>query len=74
MNKETKSIDMNSMDLYSEMKRRVNNTDPYSRLNPETSSDSDSAKSKGVRLVSAREDRPHSSTRGRRGRAVGVWF
>jgi hypothetical protein len=32
---------------------------PYSILNPETSSDSPSAKSKGVRFVSASLDEPH---------------
>ena len=35
------------------MKIRANPNLPYSMLNPETSSDSPSAKSKGVRLVSA---------------------
>ena len=35
------------------MKIRANPTLPYSTLNPDTSSDSPSAKSKGVRLASA---------------------
>jgi hypothetical protein len=35
------------------MKINANPTLPYSTLNPETNSDSPSAKSKGVRLVSA---------------------
>ena len=38
---------------YSAIKINANPTLPYSKLNPETSSDSPSAKSKGVRLVSA---------------------
>ena len=38
---------------YSAMKINANITLPYSILNPETNSDSPSAKSKGVRLVSA---------------------
>jgi hypothetical protein len=38
---------------YSVKKISTNPIDPYSILNPETSSDSPSAKSKGVRLVSA---------------------
>jgi len=38
---------------YSAIKINANPTLPYSILNPETSSDSPSAKSKGVRLVSA---------------------
>jgi len=38
---------------YSAIKIRANPTLPYSILKPETNSDSPSAKSKGVRLVSA---------------------
>lgn len=38
---------------YSAMKIKANITLPYSMLNPETNSDSPSAKSKGVRFVSA---------------------
>ena len=38
---------------YSAIKIRANITLPYSMLNPETNSDSPSAKSNGVRLVSA---------------------
>ena len=38
---------------YSAIKIKANITFPYSILNPETNSDSPSAKSKGVRLVSA---------------------
>lgn len=41
---------------YSAIKINANPTLPYSMLNPETSSDSPSAKSKGVRLVSAKEE------------------
>lgn len=39
---------------YSAMKIRANLPPPYSTLNPETNSDSPSAKSNGARLVSAR--------------------
>jgi len=39
---------------YSAIKIIANFTDPYSMLNPETNSDSPSAKSKGVRFNSAR--------------------
>jgi len=42
---------------YSAIKIKVNPTPPYSMLNPETSSDSPSEKSKGVRLVSATHER-----------------
>ena len=41
---------------YSAIKIKANPTLPYSILNPETSSDSPSAKSKGVRFVSAKEE------------------
>ena len=41
---------------YSAMKIRANPTLPYSMLNPDTSSDSPSAKSKGVRFVSAKQE------------------
>lgn len=41
---------------YSAIKNRANGEAPYSVLNPETSSDSPSLKSKGGRLVSAKEE------------------
>ena len=41
---------------YSAIKIKANPTLPYSILNPETNSDSPSAKSKGVRLVSATQE------------------
>lgn len=40
---------------YSAINRNANSPPPYSILNPETSSDSPSAKSKGARFVSARD-------------------
>jgi len=40
---------------YSAIKRKAKRAPPYSILNPETSSDSPSARSKGARLVSARQ-------------------
>lgn len=49
---------------YSAMKIRANLPPPYSTLNPETSSDSPSAKSKGARLVSARRVTNHAINRG----------
>jgi len=48
-------IPMAIMFMYSAIKIRANVPELYSVLNPETSSDSPSAKSNGVRLVSARE-------------------
>jgi len=44
---------------YSAMKIKANKPDPYSILNPETSSDSPSEKSNGVRLVSAIQETNH---------------
>ena len=41
---------------YSAIKIKANPKLPYSILNPDTNSDSPSAKSKGVRLVSARQE------------------
>merc|ERR1719429_482227 len=41
---------------YSAIKIRANPNLPYSILNPDTNSDSPSAKSKGVRLVSAKHE------------------
>ena len=48
---------------YSAIKIKVNPTPPYSMLNPETSSDSPSEKSKGVRLVSATHERSQKKIR-----------
>jgi len=45
---------------YSDKKIKVNPPAEYSTLNPETSSDSPSEKSKGVRLVSATSLRIHN--------------
>lgn len=46
------------------MKINAKPTAPYSMLNPDTNSDSPSAKSKGVRLVSARQEINHMPDRG----------
>ena len=51
--------------MYSAMKIRAKLPALYSMLNPETSSDSPSAKSNGVRLVSARIEMNHIGARGR---------
>ena len=51
---------------YSAIKIRANPTLPYSILNPETNSDSPSAKSKGVRLVSATQEINQIPTIGRK--------
>lgn len=49
---------------YSAIKSIANLIDPYSRLNPETNSDSPSAKSKGLRLVSAKQEINHTTATG----------
>ena len=49
---------------YSAIKISAKPSLPYSMLNPETSSDSPSAKSNGVRLVSAKQEINHMPTIG----------
>lgn len=55
---------MNRIFMYSAMKIRANVLLLYSVLNPDTSSDSPSAKSNGVRFVSAKDEMNHMITRG----------
>lgn len=50
---------------YSAINSKAKLTLPYSILNPETSSDSPSAKSKGVRFVSASEIINHNPNKGK---------
>lgn len=58
--------------VYSAIKIKANNPLLYSTLKPETSSDSPSAKSKGVRLVSARLVINHSTHTGKIRRLIQV--
>ena len=53
---------------YSARKNKANGPPAYSTLNPETSSDSPSVKSKGARLVSASVETNHIRVRGQRGK------
>lgn len=53
---------------YSARKNRAKGPAAYSTLNPETSSDSPSVKSKGARLVSARVEMNHIMARGQAGK------
>ena len=53
MNIQLNKVDMKKMLAYSAIKIIANPTEPYSILKPDTNSDSPSAKSKGVRFVSA---------------------
>lgn len=50
--------------VYSPINRRAKRPEPYSTLNPETNSDSPSAKSKGLRFVSATQETHHRKARG----------
>lgn len=66
-----RNIKVNKKDIkiilaYSAIKIKANPTAPYSTLNPDTSSDSPSAKSKGVRLVSAKQEISHMPTKGKK--------
>lgn len=54
--------------VYSAMKNRAKGPAAYSTLNPETSSDSPSARSNGARFVSARVEINHIIARGHVGR------
>ena len=67
---EAKNIHLNRVDMkkilaYSAIKIIANPTDPYSILKPDTSSDSPSEKSNGVRLVSATQQINQTNTRGK---------
>lgn len=55
---------INRRPLYSARKNKTNILALYSVLNPETSSDSPSTRSKGVRLVSARAEESHKIASG----------
>lgn len=59
---------MRRMLAYSAKKKRANGPPAYSTLKPDTSSDSPSVKSKGARLVSAKEEIYHMAARGQAGR------
>ena len=49
---------------YSAINNIANPIDPYSKLNPDTNSDSPSAKSNGLRLVSAKQEITHITAKG----------
>lgn len=54
--------------VYSARKKRAKGPPAYSTLKPDTSSDSPSARSNGVRLVSARVETTHIRVRGHMGK------
>lgn len=66
---------INMMLAYSARKNKANGPAAYSTLNPETSSDSPSVRSKGARFVSASVDTYHIMARGQHGkiRYRGSW-
>ena len=55
---------MNKILAYSAIKIKANPPLLYSELNPETNSDSPSAKSNGVRLVSAKQEANQTRAKG----------
>jgi hypothetical protein len=59
------NILINKILAYSAKKIKANPPLLYSTLNPETSSDSPSAKSKGVRLVSAKQEANQTKAKGK---------
>lgn len=67
-NRAAVSAFINRMLAYSARKKRANGPPAYSTLNPDTSSDSPSAKSKGDRLVSARVETNHMAAKGQAGK------
>lgn len=67
MNRMADSVFMNRMLAYSARKNSAKGPPAYSTLNPETSSDSPSVRSKGARLVSAKVETYHIAARGQAG-------
>lgn len=63
----TESVFIRRMFAYSAKKNRAKGPAAYSTLNPETSSDSPSVRSKGARLVSAKVVIYHIAARGQAG-------
>lgn len=68
-NRIVERVFMKRMLAYSARKNRAKGPPAYSTLNPETSSDSPSVKSKGARLVSARVEVNHIAASGQAGRS-----
>jgi len=66
-NKIVLSSFINIILAYSPIKNRANGAPAYSTLYPDTSSDSPSARSKGVRFVSAKDETIHVIKRGKHG-------
>lgn len=74
LKKELTKNDINKMAMYSPRKIKRKLIELYSVLKPLTNSDSPSEKSKGVRLVSAKEDTTNKITRANMNEDRGVIF
>lgn len=68
INKVAERVFMSRMLAYSARKKRAKGPPAYSTLNPDTSSDSPSVRSKGARFVSARVEMYHIVAKGQAGR------
>jgi len=66
-NRVAESVFIRRMFAYSARKKRAKGPPAYSTLNPETSSDSPSVRSKGARFVSASVEMYHIAARGQAG-------
>jgi len=66
-NRAAERVFISKMFAYSAKKNRAKGPPAYSTLNPETSSDSPSVRSKGARLVSARVEIYHIAAKGQAG-------
>lgn len=66
-NRIVESVFIRRMLAYSARKNRAKGPPAYSTLNPETSSDSPSVRSKGARFVSAKVEMYHMAARGQAG-------
>lgn len=67
-NRRAERVFISKILAYSAKKNRAKGPPAYSTLNPDTSSDSPSVRSKGARLVSARVEIYHIAAKGQVGR------
>lgn len=72
-NRRADSVFISRIFAYSARKNRAKGPPAYSTLNPETSSDSPSVRSKGARLVSAKVEVYHIAARGHVGNSIQIF-
>lgn len=72
-NKSAERVFIRRIFAYSARKNRAKGPPAYSTLNPDTSSDSPSVRSKGARLVSASVEIYHIAARGQAGRTSQIF-